>query len=83
MDQPETGSTWTQWEDEGGGTRNVAAGAILASAVAAGLVWFAPNSWRFTERITPVRAAWVAALLAASVLFMWTQTENPFIYFQF
>ena len=31
-------STWTQWEDEGGGNRNMAAGAILASAVAAGVI---------------------------------------------
>lgn len=31
-------STWTQWEDEGGGSRNMAAGAILASAVAAGVI---------------------------------------------
>ena len=30
-------STWTQWEDEGG-NRNMAAGAILASAVAAGVI---------------------------------------------
>jgi len=33
-------STWTQWEDEGGGNRNMAAGAILASAVAAGVIAF-------------------------------------------
>ena len=31
-------STWTQWEDESGGSRNIAAGAILASAVAAGVI---------------------------------------------
>lgn len=55
----------------------------LVFVTAAGLVWLAPNSWRFSERITAARAAWVAALLAASVVFMWTQTENPFIYFQF
>lgn len=38
MGQTESGSTWTQWEDEGSSSRNMAAGAILASAVAAGVI---------------------------------------------
>jgi hypothetical protein len=40
MEQTGSGSTWTQWEDESGGNKNMAAGAILASAVAAGVIAF-------------------------------------------
>ena len=47
------------------------------------LVWGAPNTWSFTERLTPVRAAYGFLLLGTAVLLMWTQTVNPFLYFQF
>jgi alginate O-acetyltransferase complex protein AlgI len=51
--------------------------------VAAALVWSAPQAWAFTRELTPRRAAACMAMLMLSVLFMWTQTENPFLYFQF
>jgi alginate O-acetyltransferase complex protein AlgI len=47
------------------------------------LVWGAPNSWVVSRRITAMSAIGALTLLAVSVMFMWTQTENPFIYFQF
>jgi hypothetical protein len=47
------------------------------------LVWGAPNSWVVSRRITAMSAIGALMLLAVSVMFMWTQTENPFIYFQF
>jgi alginate O-acetyltransferase complex protein AlgI len=56
---------------------------ILTFLMAAILVWQAPNSWAFSRRITPARAGFVGSLLVLSVLFMWTQSENPFIYFRF
>ena len=46
-------STWTQWEDEGGGNRNMAAGAILASAVAAGVIAYLLRRARQEEERTP------------------------------
>jgi alginate O-acetyltransferase complex protein AlgI len=51
--------------------------------VAAALTWGAPGSWAFSRRLTWARAGYAAALLLVSVAFMWTQSENPFIYFQF
>ena len=51
--------------------------------VAAGLVWHTRCSWEFTRRITPAHASFIAALLLVSIAMMWTQTANPFIYFQF
>jgi hypothetical protein len=42
-----------------------------------------PNTWAFTSKITWPRAVGGLALLALSVLMMWTQTTNPFLYFQF
>ena len=51
--------------------------------LAALLVWKTPNSWVVTRRITVPRAAFVGALLMLAVVFLWTQTANPFIYFQF
>jgi alginate O-acetyltransferase complex protein AlgI len=55
----------------------------IVFASAAILVWGTPNSWAVSRRITPRVAGGAAALLALSVMLMWTQTENPFIYFQF
>jgi alginate O-acetyltransferase complex protein AlgI len=56
---------------------------LLVFVVAVVLVWGCPNSWECADRITAGRAVWIAVLLILSVAFMWTQTENPFIYFQF
>ena len=51
--------------------------------VAACLVWGAPNTWAFTARLSAPRAAGAIGLLALSILMMWTQSANPFLYFQF
>ncbi len=55
----------------------------LTFLLAAVVVWQAPTSWMATRRLTWVRAGLVGGLLVLSVVFMWAQTENPFIYFQF
>jgi alginate O-acetyltransferase complex protein AlgI len=55
----------------------------LMFALAGVVVWALPDTWSFTEKLTPARAVYGLALLAASVLVMWTQTVNPFLYFQF
>ena len=47
------------------------------------VVWMLPNSWAWTKNLSPARAALAMSLLVASVLAMWTQTSNPFLYFQF
>lgn len=68
---------------------NAVAGALytpyhLAILFLAGcVVWAAPNTWAFTTRLTPLRAAYGLAMLGMAVLMMWTQTVNPFLYFQF
>jgi alginate O-acetyltransferase complex protein AlgI len=51
--------------------------------LAAGVVWGCPTTWRFTERLSIPRAAGGLILLFLSVMVMWTQTTNPFLYFQF
>ncbi|HET6149228.1 MAG TPA: MBOAT family protein [Polyangia bacterium] len=51
--------------------------------LAAALVWGAPNTWAFTARLTAPRAALALGLLSLSILMMWTQSANPFLYFQF
>jgi alginate O-acetyltransferase complex protein AlgI len=56
---------------------------ILIFLLAGTLVWRAPCSWVFSRRITWVRSAYAAVVFMVSVAFMWTQSENPFIYFQF
>jgi alginate O-acetyltransferase complex protein AlgI len=56
-------------------------GAMFALSIL--VVWGLPNTWAFTERLSPARAASGMALLAAAVALMWTQTTNPFLYFQF
>ena len=72
-----------------GPASDVVAGAIYTPyhaamfVLAALTVWALPNTWAFTNRLSLGRAASGMALLALSVLMMWTQTVNPFLYFQF
>jgi alginate O-acetyltransferase complex protein AlgI len=56
---------------------------MLVFALAVAVTWGAPQSWTFTRTLTWPRSAFCTAVLAVSLLFMWTQTENPFLYFQF
>ncbi len=46
-------------------------------------VWRAPQAWNFTQKLTLPKAAVCLALLVVSILFMWTQSVNPFLYYQF
>jgi alginate O-acetyltransferase complex protein AlgI len=68
---------------------DVVAGAMYAPyyvalfGVSAVVVWGMPNTWQFTSRLSVPRVAWAVAALAAATLMMWTQTTNPFLYFQF
>jgi alginate O-acetyltransferase complex protein AlgI len=72
-----------------GGAADAVAGAMYTPyhramfALAALIVFFAPNTWAFTARLTLPRVAAAATVLGMSVLLMWTQTVNPFLYFQF
>jgi alginate O-acetyltransferase complex protein AlgI len=56
---------------------------VVVFLIAALIIWTAPQTWALTRALTPVRAATCLALLALAIVFMWTQTENPFLYFQF
>ena len=56
------------------------AGVFVLAAV---LVWAAPNTWTFTSRLTTPRVVGALGLLALAVFAMWTQSANPFLYFQF
>jgi hypothetical protein len=56
---------------------------LLTLSVAAIVVWGTPPVWAYTQRLTPVRAGVCLGLLLLSIVLMWTQTENPFLYFQF
>jgi alginate O-acetyltransferase complex protein AlgI len=56
---------------------------VLVYLAAVLVVWKMPQTWTFTSLLTLRRAAVCMALYALAVLFMWTQSENPFIYFQF
>jgi alginate O-acetyltransferase complex protein AlgI len=52
---------------------------VLAAAV----VWGLPNTWAFTNKVSVGKAVGAMALLGLAILMMWTQTTNPFLYFQF
>jgi len=47
------------------------------------VVWGMPNTWEFTNRLSAPRAIGALATLGLATLLMWTQTTNPFLYFQF
>ena len=55
----------------------------LVFLVACVVVWKGREVWLFTRNLSPVRAGVCMGCLAVAVLFMWTQNENPFLYFRF
>jgi alginate O-acetyltransferase complex protein AlgI len=52
-------------------------------ALSALIVFGLPNTWQLTERLSLPRVALAAAAMVLATLMMWTQTINPFLYFQF
>jgi len=56
---------------------------VAMFALAALIVFALPNTWAFTERLSLPRATLAMSALSLAVLLMWTQTVNPFLYFQF
>ncbi len=52
-------------------------------ALCAGAVWGAPRTYEILLRLTPGKAVAGLVLLAGSVMVMFTQGVNPFLYFQF
>jgi alginate O-acetyltransferase complex protein AlgI len=56
---------------------------LMMFAVCGVIVWLAPQTWNYTQRLTMPKAGVCLSLLAASVILMWTQAVNPFLYFQF
>jgi len=53
------------------------------SALCAVVVFALPNSWELTARLSWPRVAFVATAMVLATSMMWTQTINPFLYFQF
>ncbi len=56
---------------------------LVTWATAAGVTWFAPQTWDWTRRLPAWKAAVVTAVLVASIVVLTTQAYNPFIYFIF
>ncbi|MBA3684295.1 MAG: MBOAT family protein [Planctomycetes bacterium] len=56
---------------------------LLLFAICAVVVWGGIQTWDFTRRLTPARAGLCFGSLVVAVLALWTQTANPFLYFQF
>jgi alginate O-acetyltransferase complex protein AlgI len=52
-------------------------------ALAAVVVWVAPQTWDFSRSITPVKAAITVTVMWLSMALLFTQSFNPFIYFIF
>jgi len=47
------------------------------------IVWFGKHSWQIAEKVTPVKVAIMIILFIISLFAMFTQSYNPFLYFQF
>ena len=52
-------------------------------AIAAMVTWSFPQTWDFTRRLTPARAAAAVSALLLGLVMLTTQSYNPFIYFIF
>jgi alginate O-acetyltransferase complex protein AlgI len=47
------------------------------------VVWFGPQTWDYTRKLTPVKAVLILGLFGISLVILTTQSFNPFIYFIF
>ena len=56
---------------------------IIFTAISAAIVWLAPQSWDFTQKLTAPKALAIITLFILSTLALATQSFNPFIYFIF
>ena len=56
---------------------------LLIFLICAVVVWTMPQAWTFTQRLTLPKAALCLVTFAVSLVFLWTQTVNPFLYYQF
>ena len=56
---------------------------VLAIGIAAVAAWAGPQAWDFTRKLTLPRAAWCLLMLFVSIIVLFTQAYNPFIYFIF
>ena len=56
---------------------------VLTFLIAVLVVWKGPEAWTFTRALSLRRAALVMGMLAVAVVMMWSQAENPFLYFRF
>ncbi len=56
---------------------------LMMFAICALVAFRGIQAWNFTRVIPPWKAGLCLVLLVVSVLALWTQTANPFLYFQF
>ena len=56
---------------------------LLSITLAGIIVWFAPQTWEWTQRLTLPKAAACLALGWLALVVLATQEYNPFIYFIF
>ena len=56
---------------------------VLSFVAAAVIAWSFPQTWDFTRKITPARAAAILLVFWLAVVMLTTQEFNPFIYFIF
>jgi hypothetical protein len=56
---------------------------VTMTLLSAIVVWTLTQVWDFTRRLTPLKAAGCLAVIFLSIMIMWTQTTNPFLYYQF
>jgi alginate O-acetyltransferase complex protein AlgI len=56
---------------------------VVMFLLCAMVVWMAPQAWNFTQRLTIAKGGVCLGFFAVSIGFLWTQTVNPFLYFQF
>ncbi|HZG67683.1 MAG TPA: MBOAT family O-acyltransferase, partial [Herpetosiphonaceae bacterium] len=56
---------------------------VAVMLLCAAITWGGVQTWDWARRLTPLRGAISILLLILSVIMLWTQTANPFLYFQF
>ncbi len=56
---------------------------VASMLLAAVVIWFCPQTWDFTRKITWTKSLWITTVFWLAIVGMAAQEFNPFIYFRF
>ncbi len=56
---------------------------LMMLVACAAVVWFSKQSWDIAQKLSPAKAIMMIGVFIWAIIAMFTQSFNPFLYFQF